>query len=847
MDLVTDNLIGLSKKEVLVKQKKDGFNELQASKPKNVLAIIFGIIKEPMILLLIACGTIYLFLGDRQEAIMLIVSIFGVGGITFYQEKKTEKSLEALRNLSSPRAFVIRNGKRQRIPGKDVVTDDIIILSEGDRVPADAVVIESSNLSIDESLLTGESLAVSKIKCETENFSPKKPGGDNQYYVYAGSMIVKGYGIAKVISIGQDTEMGKIGKALQSVEIEKTLVQKEVSRFVKIFALVGLSLCIILVIVYGLTRGHWMQGFLAGITMAMGTMPEEFPITLTIFMTMGAWRLAQNKVLTRRNATIETLGSATVLCVDKTGTLTKNKMSIASIYTQDGHIDYNPKLTDKKIKDIIKYGVLASKKEPFDPMELAFVEAGRDLFEHEKYIHQDMELVKEYDLEKYSLSVTHVWDNSKDKFIVAAKGAPETILDLCHVPKKEKEILLEKVHHMAFQGYRVLGVAKGTYQSKQKLPENRHDFDFEFLGFVGLADPIRSEIPLAIKECYSAGIRVVMITGDYPSTAQNIANQIGLESFGGVLTGPELEELSPEALKVRMKNVNIFSRVVPEQKLLIVNAFKQMGEVVAMTGDGVNDAPALKSAHIGIAMGNRGTDVAREAAGIVLLDDNFSSIVKGVRLGRRIYNNLQKAMTYIFAVHFPLAGLSLIPVLLKWPLILLPVHIVFLELVIDPACTVAFESEPEEKNIMRRPPRRINEPIFSKKMLIISVLQGVIALFICLVAFKLCLDYGFSEQKARAFTFAVVIASNISLILTNLSWSQSILSKMKEKINLSLIIVIALTASFAIFAIYVDKATRLFKFEHLSFLQIMLAVLLGSFVALWFEFLKKLKFKLINN
>lgn len=828
---------GLSSHEAAKQLKKFGPNELNSSKPKSFLKIALDVFKEPMLLMLLACGIIYLFLGDPTESALLLFSVFAMAGLNFYQEKKTEKSLDALRKLSSPRALVIRDGEREVIAGRDVVPDDLIILSEGDRVPADAIVLEAANLSSDESLLTGESVAVNKTS------APKsETTADNQYLVYSGSLIVRGHGLAKVIATGMQTSMGKIGKSLESLETEKTSLQKEITRIVKLMALVGLACCLILFVVYGLTRGDWLHGFLAGLTLAMSALPEEFPIALTIFMTMGAWRLAQNKVLTRRSVVIETLGSATVLCVDKTGTLTENKMSVAAIDTSDGHIDYRPSIQDAKTKEIVRYGVLASQKEPFDPMEMAFLQAGRDLFDHEKNIHQDMELVKEYALEKYSLAVTHVWNNGKGKFMIAAKGAPEAILDLCHIEGTKKDKLLDQVHMMAIEGLRVIGVARGQYHDHDKLPENRHDFDFSFLGFVGLADPVRPGIDRAIKECRDAGIRVVMITGDYPATAQNIAKQIGLLSPGGIVLGSELDEMSPEALGQRVKNVNIFSRVVPEQKLMIVQALKQNHEVVSMTGDGVNDAPALKAAHIGIAMGNRGTDVAREAASIVLLDDNFASIVKGVRLGRRIYSNLQKAMTYIFAFHIPVIGISLIPVLLKWPLILYPIHIVFLELVFDPTCTIAFEAETEEPNTMKKPPRPIGTPIFNSRMIIFSMLQGIAALVVTVLACYFCLHSGFSEDKTRAFTFAVLIATDMSLILVNRSWSQSIITKLRSASNSYLFSIMGVTIAAVLIALNFEIISRFFQFGNLAAFEIILAFVIGSLVAIWFEILKKMKF-----
>ncbi|HNR45297.1 MAG TPA: HAD-IC family P-type ATPase, partial [Methanofastidiosum sp.] len=630
---------GLSEAEAERRLNEEGYNELPSKKKKSTFAIAIGVLKEPMFLLLVACGVIYLIFGDIQEALMLLLSVFVIIGITFYQEKKTERALEALRDLSSPRAFVVRGGVQKRIAGREVARGDVLILSEGDRVPADAVLRSSTNFSCDESLLTGESVPVRKINSLTSS-EMGKPGGDDLPFVYSGSLVVNGQGIAEVLGTGINTELGKIGKALQIEESDQTRLQKETRKLVKNFSIAGLFLCIAIISIYTLTRGDLLGGFLAGLTFAMSILPEEFPVVLTVFLALGAWRISQNRVLTRQIPAVETLGSATVLCVDKTGTLTLNKMTVARIFTKDKEhaIDGKAATIPNEFHEVIEYSILSSQKEPFDPMEKAFKEVG------EKYLknfNNDSPLLQQYPLSEKLLAMTHVFKPSGRKdYLVAAKGAPEAIVDLCHLDKKEKERILAQVADIANNGLRVLGVAKSTF-SGSKLPEDQHDFDFKFLGLIGLMDPVRDSVPSAVKEAYGAGIRVIMITGDYPNTAQNIARQIGLKNPEERITGDELDKISDEELKERIKTVNIFSRVVPEQKLRIVNALKSNGEVVAMTGDGVNDAPALKTASIGIAMGGRGTDVAREASDIVLLDDDFLSIVQVVRVGRRIYDNLK--------------------------------------------------------------------------------------------------------------------------------------------------------------------------------------------------------------
>ncbi|MCX6003046.1 MAG: HAD-IC family P-type ATPase, partial [Chloroflexi bacterium] len=664
---------GLSEKEAAGKLVREGFNEIPSVKKRSFFAIALSVLREPMLLLLIASGIIYMAVGDIQEASMLLGFVFVIIGITLYQEHKTERTLEALRDLSSPRAMVIRDGTTRRIAGREVVRDDIIVLSEGDRVPADGVVLSCNNLMIEESILTGESVPVYKEEGD-ESSEMGRPGGDNSHFVYSGTLVVSGLGIVRVLGTGIHTEFGKIGKSLQTVNSGETLLQKETSRIVRNVAIIGLSLCLVMAIVYGLTVGNWLDGFLASITLAMALLPEEFPVVLTVFMALGAWRISKSNVLTRRTSAIEALGSNTVLCVDKTGTLTLNRMSVNRIFVAGETLSVNfniPEAPPEKFHQLIEFSILASQTNPFDPMEKALKELGthyQDLTEH---LHSDWMFMKEYPLSRVLLSISRIWKSpSGEDYIIAAKGAPEAIIDLCHLSEAQTRDIAKQISVMAGDGLRILGVARARFK-QSSLPDEQHDFNFQFLGLVGFADPIRPTVPDAIEECYRAGIRVAMITGDYPVTAQYIARQIGLKP-DAVLTGTEMDNMSDEELKERIKKVNIFARVVPEQKLRLVNAFKDNGEIVSMTGDGVNDAPALKSADIGIAMGGRGTDVAREASALVLLDDDFSSIVKAIKLGRRIYDNLRKAMAYILAVHVPIAGLSLIPVLLKWPLALSP-------------------------------------------------------------------------------------------------------------------------------------------------------------------------------
>jgi len=839
-------LAGLSEAAAAQRLQKEGYNELPAGRKRSVLSIALEVVREPMFLLLVACGLIYLILGDIREALMLLSFVIVVMVITFYQEQRSERALEALRDLSSPRALVVRDGRQRRIPGREVVRDDVLVLAEGDRVPADAALISCINLSVDESILTGESMPVRKTACSGDLAMPR-PGGDQTPFVYSGTLVVQGQGIAVVRATGALTEFGKIGKSLQSLEQEETLLQKEIRGLVRKIALAGLFICVLVVVIYGLSRGSWLNGFLAGITLAMATLPEEFPVVLTIFLAIGAWRISKKQVLTRRVPAIETLGACTVLCVDKTGTLTLNAMSVQKIFAGQGFYDLgsiyasSPEHASRSFPEdfheLLEFGILASKKDPFDPMEKALKQLGVHTLSNTEHLHDDWGLVQEYPLSERLLALSHVWKSPDGRdFVIACKGAPEAIADLCHFSEQENRELAGRINALAHDGLRVIGVAKAEFTAAS-LPGEQHDFPFRFLGLIGLADPVRPHVQGAIRECYDAGVRVVMITGDYAGTAQNIAQQIGLAPRDMVMTGQELDALDDEELKMRIRDVNIFARVVPEQKLRIVNALKHAGEIVAMTGDGVNDAPALKAAHIGIAMGGRGTDVAREASSLVLLDDDFTSIVGAIRMGRRIFDNIRKAMAFIFAVHVPIVGLSLLPVLFGWPLILLPMHIVFLELIIDPACSIVFEAENEEKDIMNRRPRNPKEPLFSMKTIGLSILQGLSVLVIVLAVFAISMKRGQGELDARALTVTTLIIANLGLIFVNRSWSRTFFSTLSAP-NPALWWVTAGTAAGLSCILYIPFLRDLFHFAFLHPVDVVICLAAGFLSILWFEMMK---------
>jgi len=835
---------GLSGEHAKKLLTEEGYNELPSSKPRNVFAIAFSVCREPMFILLVACGVIYLILGDKQEALMLLFFVFVVMGITFFQERKTERALEALRNLSSPRACVIRNGVQLRIPGREVVRGDILMLVEGDRVPADAVLLQSVSMTIDEALLTGESVAVRKQAIDEKQLGIDDPvdvpGGDDLPYVFSGTLVVQGKGIAKVLSTGANTAIGRIGDALSSITPETTHIKLEIDKVVKYASIAGCVLAGFVAFWYGFMRSDWLRGFLSGITLSMAILPEELPVILTIFLGLGAWRMAQKKVLTRHVPAIEMLGAATVLCVDKTGTLTQNKMEIAQLSASEQMFEVlqaNPSILPETFHEVLEFAVLASHRDPFDPMEIAIRECGINLLKGTEHLHSSWELVDDYPLTKELLAMSRVWKSQNNTdYIIAAKGAPEAIIDLCHLDDEAEQKIIQQVNKLAEKGLRILAIAKSKF-TEQTLPEIQHDFIFEYLGLIALADPIRPSVKASVKEAVNAGIRVVMITGDYPATAMSIAQQIGLESAGGVITGLELEKLSNEDLQVRIKKVNIFCRVVPEQKLRLVNAFKASGEIVAMTGDGVNDAPALKAAHIGIAMGGRGTDVARESASLVLLDDNFSSIVSSVKLGRRIFDNLRKAIAFIVAVHVPIVGLSLIPVILGWPAVLMPVHILFLQLIIDPVCSIVFEAEPEEKDLMQQPPRSKSARLFDHDVLKQGVLQGTLLLIVLLVIFGFSLNQGVVASEARALTFTTLVLSSIGLIFTNRSRSRLAVASIKLSnpslwwISVSALLIL----SFVLFLPYLN---HLFSFSKLDADEIAICLFIGIATFTMFELIK---------
>ena len=808
------HLTGLPAAEAARRLREDGPNSIPSAKRAGIARVALEVLREPMLLLLCAASALYLLVGDLAEALILATSILFIIAISVGQRAKTERALEALRDLSSPRARVVRDGAQQRVAGTEVVRGDVLILSEGDRVAADARLLAANDLAADESLLTGESLPVEKTLS----------GADRSGSVYSGTLIVRGHGYAEVVATGARSELGRIGRMLGEIEPEKTSLETETGRVVRLVAAFAVALSALVAVLYVALRGGWVDGVLAGLTLAMAILPEEFPVVLTVFLALGAWRIARRDVLTRRMPAIEMLGAATVLCVDKTGTLTENRMTVKEVFAGNE-------------REVLAHAALASELAPFDPMENAILAAASRSAPEALEWRAAWRLERDYSLSDAFLAVCHAWRDA-GRAVIAVKGAPEVVVAACRMRPEDAAALLEQARARAERGMRVLGVASAQWSSAD-WPADPREFPFRWLGFVGLADPLRSTVPAAVAECRRAGIRVAMVTGDHGGTALAIAREAGIRTEGGFLTGAELNSLSETELAEAVRRVDVFARVLPDQKLRLVEALKTAGEVVAMTGDGVNDAPALGAAHIGIAMGGRGTDVAREAASLVLLRDEFGAIVDTVRLGRRIYDNLRNAMGYLLAVHVPIAGISFLPLVLGGPIVLYPVHVVFLEFVIDPACSVVFEAESGESEAMQRPPRDRREPLFSGAMLAASLGLGAAALLAVVLVYGWSLAMGRGENEMRALTFAAIVIGNLALIFANRSRSRPILATLRRRNPVLWGMTFAAVGALAC-AVYLPPVAAVFRFAPLGAGEIALALAAGLAGLLWSEGWKRL-------
>ncbi|HET9033731.1 MAG TPA: cation-translocating P-type ATPase [Dokdonella sp.] len=759
------NLRGLDAGEAARRLAANGPNMLPGSSPKSLLKIVAGVLVEPMFLMLLVAGGLYLALGDTAEAIFLLTFVFVVIGITLAQERKTQRALESLRDLSAPRALVMRDGEEVRIPGRDVVVGDLLVLHEGDRIAADATLIDGQ-LDANESLLTGEAVPMTKL-----------PGtGENR--LFASTLVTRGIGLAEVTATATATAVGKIGEALAATEEPPSGLQQASRRLVRNLTIGGLTLATLYFLINWLWNAQGLlESLLASIALTMAILPEEIPVILTVFLAIGAWRISQRKVLTRRVPAVEALGAISVLAVDKTGTLTENRMQVAELHLEDATFVHEG--ADELVEtfhEVVEFAMLATPADPFDPMEKAIQKFGLHWLTGTEHVHAEWSPDFEYGLSPDILAMTRVFPiGASSQHMLATKGAPEAVVDLCHLDSARAQGILDQAESMAARGLRVLGVARGRWQGKTP-PRSQHDFDFQFLGLLGFVDPPRPDVPAAIAECRAAGIRIIMLTGDHPATAMAIADEVGLSERPDVITGAEIDTLDDQTLRERLRHVDVCARLQPVQKLRLVRLLREDGEVVAMTGDGVNDAPALKAADVGIAMGKRGTDVARESAALVLLDDSFASIVAAIRQGRRIYDNITKATRFVFAVHMPIIALTLIPSLLHWPVILMPVHIVLLELLIDPACSIVFEAEPEAEDIMQRPPRALISSPFAAGNIGIAVIQGIGAAILLLIGYGGMLGLGIDASQSRTTIFIALVLGLFALILANRHPDHSLLA-----------------------------------------------------------------------
>ncbi len=753
---------GLSRQEVARLYKESGPNELPKNGKHGLVAIIKEVLFEPMLFLLLACSGIYLAIGDRAEAILLSAFVGFVIVITFVQRYRAEKALESLRELSSPRALVIREGEKKRIPARELVVGDIIITEEGDRVPADAVVLQSRDCMVNESILTGESVAVSKVPWDGSALS-NMTGGEKTSLLFASTVVIRGYAVGRVRAIGVQTNVGKIGALLRSIHPKKTHLERDIAHLVRQTGILGMIVCVIATGLVFFRSGMISEAILTGLALAMTMLPQELPVVLMIFLALGVYRLSKRSVLTRRMPVIETLGSVTALCVDKTGTLTENAMRVATIYDGIHSMtisDSSDISTSVAASHVLTTARMACDSHSSDPIDEAITVASHHIGIHRRHTYTFKEAI--HVSVPFSRAFEYDIDGSRKKYIVA-KGAPESIIDLCTGSKKQKALLCETVVDLASKGYRVIGVADATREGVKK------PVTYTFVGLIAFDDPIRKEAKQSIELCHNAGIRVIIITGDNPANARHVALHVGIPSEE-IGTGDQLVGKTPKQIEELVTRISVFARILPEQKLSLIEALKQNGEIVGMTGDGVNDAPALKASHVGIAMGKHGTDVARESSSLVLLDDNIGSITDAIRTGRTIYDNIVKAASFILSVHVPIAGLAIVPALFGTPMILLPAHIALLELLIDPSCSVVFEAEREEGNIMRRKPRPVGKRLFNRRDLLLRFAQGGVSLASVLIVYFMLVQLGVTEDGVRGVAFMSLLSANIALICSTIVW-----------------------------------------------------------------------------
>ena len=822
-------LEGLAEEEARLRLMACGSNEWADRERRSLAGTVAAVLSEPMFLMLLMAAAIYLVVGELGEGLLLAGFAAVSVGLVILQTRRSEHALDALRDLAAPQVRVVRGGVVRRIAARELVPGDVFLISEGERVCADGVVREATALAVDESLLTGESVPVDKQARQAVPVPAQPaPGTDTDGFLYAGTLVVRGHATAEVVGTGRNTQVGRIGASRAGIETAPTPLQQHLGRLVRALGGMAFLVSAALVLGYGLLHGDWMQGLLSAIALGMAMLPEEFPMALAVFLALGAWRLAQVRVLSRRPAVIEALGGATFLCVDKTGTLTENRMRLSRLVLADGgetELRAGGTLPDAA-RHLLAWGALASRRRGTDPMDRALIAAGEATLADTGHLHPGWRLTQEFPLEPELPAMSQVWTDEAGQRHVATKGAPEAVFDLCRLPAERIEALQSQIVALARRGLRVLAVAEARPLGED-IARRQRDHDFGFLGLVAFEDPLRGSVPAAVAQARQAGIAVAMITGDHAATALAIAGQAGIATEAGALLGRDIDALDDAALAEAVRRVRVFARVLPAHKLRLVQALRRNGEVVAMTGDGVNDAPALKAAHIGIAMGARGTDVAREAAGLVLLDDDFSHIVSGVRLGRRIFDNLRNVMVYITAIHVPVAGLALLPLLFGLPPLMLPAHVVLTEMVIDPACSLAFEGAPEAPGLMRRPPRRPDDGIVGWTMLWQGLVQGGCLLLAAFAVYLAALQAGRPAEVARTLAVIGLTVGNLLLVAANMSADSGLRALAAPGARAFWAVFVAATAALAL-AVLVQGPRQLLHFGIPAGDELALSVLVAA-------------------
>jgi Ca2+-transporting ATPase len=824
---------GLNDAEVINSRKKYGINQLNYKKENSFIDAVKGLAKEPMVILLLVTSGIYFVSGKTGDGIFLAAAIVLVAGISLFQDSKTRNALEKLKDFSQPKCKVIRNGKLIEINSQDLVVGDSLMVEEGTSITADGKIIHSNDFSVNESILTGESLSVYKDASADDN------------HIYHGTTVASGLAIAQITAIANETKLGKIGESLEKIVDEKTPLELQINNFVKKMVIAG---AIVFLIVWGINYFHslnFLDSLIKALTLAMSILPEEIPVAFTTFMALGAWRLMKMGIVVKQMKTVETLGSASIICVDKTGTITQNKMSLAKLFVlQNNQIKDTEKLTEVD-KALIRTAMFASEPIPFDPMEIALHEA------YEKTNIPDerstYHMIHEYPLGGKPPMMTHLFENKNGDRIIATKGAPEALINICKLNQEQKTQINEAIEKLAKDGYRVLGVGEATYKNND-FPTTQQEFPFQFKGLVAFYDPPKENIKTVLQDFYKAGITIKIVTGDNALTTAAIAKQIDFKNADKCINGEDLMKLNEQELSKCVMETSIFTRMFPDAKLKIINALKAQHEIVAMTGDGVNDGPALKAAHIGIAMGKKGTEIAKQAASLILLEDDLSKMVDAVAMGRRIYTNLKKAIQYIISIHIPIILTVFIPLALGWiyPNIFSPVHIIFLELIMGPTCSIIYENEPMEKNAMLQNPRPFTSSFFNWKELTTSIIQGLAITAGTLFVYQYSVYQSFDEAHTRTMVFTVLIVANIILTLVNRSFYYSIFTTIRYKNNLILLI-IAITVGITGALIFVPTLTTFFEFERLNLSELLICIGVGFIAVIWFELVKLRNSSVRNN